>query len=105
MIVVFTEYVLPDGRKRPKNIRVTSDLEIQSQYKKILNKGYYFDYEILTTGIESITCENSEESIGHELVLPPRTIQAAVVDLIQKSYGFLLNHENQEDLKDITITP
>ena len=105
MIVVFTEYVLPNGRQRPKNIRVVSKDNIAMQYKMLLNEGYHFDYEILQTGIESITCEKDEDCVGHELVFPPRTIQRAVVDLIYESYVKVLHQVNQASIADVNITP
>lgn len=57
--IPFTQYLLPDGRKRPVEIEVADDVgEIA---RGLINQGLLFECEVLTTGHVSLTITDPED--------------------------------------------
>jgi len=82
--VYFTQYLLPDGRKRPMYINV--DHETGSKANQLIGAGCHFDVEILSTGMISLTCECDEDMIGIQLSKNDPEIVDKTVLLINESY-------------------
>ncbi len=81
-VITFTEYVLPNGRKRP--MQIERPVEITDLAESIQRKGYRFEIELLRTGHVSMTVENNsdEQPLAHKLVpngsKVPETVDALV---------------------------
>jgi hypothetical protein len=69
MSIPFTQYLMPDGRKREATFE--SDEETEKIASKLIKRGYWFDVEVLSTGLISMTCETlvdgDPEPIAHEI--------------------------------------
>ena len=55
MSIPFTEYVLPNGEKRPLNMPAEDSVEAIA--KDLISNGAKFEIEVLRTGEVSMTCE------------------------------------------------
>lgn len=62
MSIPFTQYLMPDGRKKLAAIEM--EAEVEAKAKTLLEKGCHFDIEVLNTGMISMTCEKGEELIS-----------------------------------------
>jgi len=82
--VPFTQYVLPDGRKKHEFIDVDPDLAKKAW--ALIDNGYYFEAEILTTGIVRFTCCFDDEDIAIELSKNGPDVIVAVAKLIETAY-------------------
>ena len=91
-VVPFTEYVLPNGRKRPHPIVIEDEHGYyQAKVDAILKKGLVFEMEVLNTGVMSITVEDPTDidgmtTCGHELVFIASALVSVVMDLIDAAY-------------------
>lgn len=78
-LVHFTQYLLPDGRKRDVAIEVTPELHALAQI--VTANGIRFECEILTTGQVSITAADPERGDISVRVVPNGP---AVVDAVNE---------------------
>lgn len=79
--ITFTEFVLPNGERRPKDVRAPD--EIATQLKELQAMGFCFEIETLTTGVVSVevrrvTKDASEEVLGHQLFPSPGSADLGV---------------------------
>jgi hypothetical protein len=86
MNILFTQYLRPDGKRRPMYVTCPPDLE--EQVVELLERGVYFDIEELRTGVVSMTAEDEtvEDSgpLAHELCKnDPVAVPAAVRRLLE----------------------
>ena len=57
--IPFTQYLRPDGRKRPVIFTVAGDTAVKAD--KVLRRGWRFEAEVLVTGEVSLTVEDDED--------------------------------------------
>lgn len=57
--IPFTQYVLPDGRRRQTSIEVAAD--VAEKAGSIISRGLRFECEVLSTGHVSLTIFDPEE--------------------------------------------
>jgi hypothetical protein len=62
MSIPFTQYLLPNGRPVSNSIDMPEDVEKKAA--ALIQAGYHFDIEVLTTGLVSMTCEDEEDVIS-----------------------------------------
>lgn len=85
-LIPFTQYLLPDGR--PVQIQYEcDDDEVFRKATELLQNGYCFEAEILTTGIVSFTCERGDDLIGIELSQNGPEVVEKVNKLINEAHG------------------
>ena len=84
MAIPFTQYLQPNGAKRA--VVVDADADTEAKAKILLDRGYHFDIEILTTGIVSLTCEDDDDVISIELCENGPGITEAIQKLVQGAY-------------------
>lgn len=58
MTIPFTQYVLPDGRKREGGFDRSADVEAMAT--TLLAEGVHFDAEVLSNGTVSLTAEKDD---------------------------------------------
>lgn len=83
-MIEFTQYLLPNGRKVPTQIARAPEIEAKAAELKAI--GLFFEAEILTTGHVSLTIENDEEPIAHEVIPNGPEVPVAVDRLINNAY-------------------
>ena len=83
--IEFTQYLLPDGRKRTVYFEATED--IQKKADVLIAQGCHFDAEILRNGVVSLTCEKRDEILSIELSENGPPIVEAVKSLIENAYS------------------
>ena len=64
-MIPFTQYVAPRGRKRAMDIERPARIEAVAD--TIARMGYSFDAEVLSTGEVSLSIENEDHVIAHEI--------------------------------------
>jgi len=79
-MIEFTQYLLPDGRK--KDIFIERPPEIEVIAKKLIEAGCHFDAEILSTGVISFTCEKEDDVLSIELCENGPAVLTAIDKLI-----------------------
>ncbi len=90
MSIEFTEFMLPNGKRRPVNIDRPD--QIEDKARKIVEAGYVFECEVLRTGMISLTVADPHEDRDVEIVLVPNGPQVPVgVDtLVERAYTRIL---------------
>lgn len=94
MNIPFTQYLMPDGRKRPVTWEATShEQEIKAQ--ALLDAKAYFECEMLQTRDISLTCEiedNDGETVtlAHELCPNDEAVVKAVERLVERAHEALI---------------
>lgn len=58
MTIPFTQYVLPDGRRREGGFDRPEPIEAMARY--LLMEGVHFDAEVLSNGTVSLTAEHDD---------------------------------------------
>ena len=81
--IPFTQYLLPDGRKRQTEMFVPEALH--SKAMKIIDAGYVFESEILTNGTVSLTIADPsiEEDVEIQLCENGPKVKEAIAALIE----------------------
>ncbi len=87
--IPFTQYLMPDGRKRPMFFDTTP--ELYADAKQVIDKGYRFEAEILSTGEVSLTVYDpwEEEDIAIELCFNGPGIDYAVAKLVKNALDII----------------
>ena len=62
MAIPFTQYILPDGRKKAILIDMPDDIERMAT--ELIDDGCHFDAEVLMTGVVSFTCERDDDMLS-----------------------------------------
>jgi hypothetical protein len=81
--IPFTQYMLPNGRKVDVSIERPSD--IAAAAADIINRGYRFECEMLTTGDVSLTIADDDGDLDIEVVPNGKDVPAAVDRLILRN--------------------
>ena len=91
--IPFTQYLRPDGRKRRVFFDVLGDVAEQS--KAIIDRGWLFEVEELTTGEVSLTVfdPESQVNVSIEVVRNGPEVVSAIDRLVLISYNVLLEEE------------
>ncbi len=81
--IPFTQYILPDGRKVSTTIHCHANVEEKA--KQIIDRGFRFECEILTTGEVSLTITNDEDGdVAIKIVPNSPAVRSAVESLIKE---------------------
>lgn len=86
-MIEFTQYLRPDGKTRQVWIEVPR--KIQAKSDALINAGYHFNVEELSTGMVSMTCEqrSTENLISIRVCPNDKHVPENVWDLIKDSYS------------------
>lgn len=81
--IPFTQYLLPDGRKRETGIDRPDEVAAKAQ--RIIDAGHRFEAEVLTTGDVSLTIHNiaDEEDVAIKVVPNGPGVGEAVDELVK----------------------
>ena len=84
MDVPFTQYIRPSGRPVP--VRIDRPDDVAAKAQRIIDAGYRFETEVLTTGMVSFTIYSPavDEDMAIELVENGPEVPAAVDRLINE---------------------
>lgn len=81
-LIPFTEFVLPDGRKRELNWH-TKDRVIAAKANAIITSGFVFEIERLRNGVVSVTITHDEVGdIAHTLSHSDTTLTEKITAMI-----------------------
>jgi len=99
MLIPFTQYLRPNGRKTDANIQVgqaTGDMA-----KKLINAGAKFEVEELGTGLVSLECINTNVDeddymfcLSGQLVPNGPGMKEAVAELVLEAYKRMFGEED-----------
>jgi hypothetical protein len=65
MPIPFTQYLRPDGRKKP--VTISRPAEIEQMANDIINAGYWFECEELVNGVVSFTITDDDDDHAAEV--------------------------------------
>ena len=82
--IPFTQYMRPDGRR--VEISIERPEEICKKAEAIINAGYCFEIEVLTTGLVSMTISDDEADHDMEIVDNGPGVPVAVDRMINRFY-------------------
>lgn len=82
-MIPFTQYLLPNGRRRQINIDRPAPVEAEA--RKLIEAGVDFEVEILVTGVVSLTASYEEEDIAIELTRNGPEMDDAVDRLVKEA--------------------
>ncbi len=85
--IPFTQYLRPCGRK--KEISIERPTEVCEKAMEIINAGYSFEIEVLTTGRVNMTISNDEDDHDMEIVDNGFNVPVAVDRMINRFYKTL----------------
>lgn len=94
MSIIFTQYKLPDGAKSQVEINMAPNVEEVA--RALIERGCFFEIEILRTGEISMTCEKGDELISMELCQNN-------VEVIKAVEGLVKDAAEREGIKWIEI--
>ena len=83
--IPFTQYMRPDGRR--VEVSIERPEEICKKAEAIINAGYCFEIEVLTTGLVSMTISDDEADHDMEIVDNGPGVPVAVDRMINRFYG------------------
>jgi len=85
-MIEFTEFVLPNGRQRPKTFRRSE--EVERAASQLVAAGHRLEMEVLRTGQTSLTVEDGEgdETLAIVLVKAGGDVGAAVDRVVLKAF-------------------
>lgn len=97
MTVPFTQYLLPNGRKKEGGFDRPEPIEAMARY--LLMEGVHFDAEVLSTGALSLTAEHDdldEPVLAIKLVFnqTPEKVAEAVDALVTDALRMLASVKN-----------
>ncbi|NIN00508.1 MAG: hypothetical protein GTO24_21220 [candidate division Zixibacteria bacterium] len=84
MAIQFTQFLLPDGRRRTVEIDMSE--EVEAKAKTIVGQGYSFEIEILTTGLVHMDCNNGEDVLSNAICENGPEIIECVEKIVNESY-------------------
>lgn len=88
MAVSFTQYLLPDGRKKIITLSVADDVDALA--RKLIDKGYHFEIEILTTGQVAASVGDNDGDYVHDIGFNDNTVQQRMETMIRRAAEKLL---------------
>lgn len=95
-MIPFTQYLLPDGKKRLIWINVSAGVGMKAA-ELIKSKGCHFDAEVLTTGEVSFTCEKDDDLVSIQICSNNSQVAEAVKRLIEDASDKLLLKERERN--------
>lgn len=92
--IPFTQYLLPDGRKRPVTWECTSH-EQEVKARALLDAKARFECEMLQTGQVSLTVEitdneGEDQTLAHEICANDPQVVEAVARLVERAHDALI---------------
>lgn len=93
--IPFTQYLLPDGRKRPVRWECTSH-EQEVKARALLDAKARFECEMLQTGQVSLTVEmtdneGEDQTLAHEICENNPEVIEAVARLVERAHENFIN--------------
>lgn len=89
MSIPFTQFVLPDGRRR--RVFIDRPEHIEEAAEAIMAQGYRFEIEVLTTGHVSMTVTDDDGDLCVEVVPNDHRVSPAVDRLVEQARAMLLS--------------
>lgn len=89
--MIFTQFLLPNGRK--KQIEIIRSEEIENKAKKITDKGFNFEIELLRNGMVHMDCCNIQEAISSHLCKNDEQIPETVDKIVNKAFDVLFGKQ------------
>lgn len=86
-MIPFTQYLLPNGRRR--QISIDRPAPVEAAARKLIEAGVDFEAEILITGVVSLTASYEEEDIAIELAQNGPEMLDAVDRLVEEAASIL----------------
>ena len=90
MIINFTQYVLPNGARRPLEIDTDKNPLWTDEYEKmaqhLVDSHCVFEVEILTTGQIHMDCQYGDEVLNSQICGNDSSVYDALIRLVKKSY-------------------
>lgn len=86
-LIPFTQYLRPHGKKTL--ITIDRPQSVYDKAMKIIEAGYVFEAEVLTTGMVSLTIGGKHTDVCMELVMNNEAVPAAVDKMIN-GFNFTL---------------
>ena len=83
--IPFTQYLLPDGRK--KEIEIERPKDIYKKAMSIIEAGYWFEIEVLSTGHINMTISDDEDDYDMEIAINALGVSLAVDKMINHFYN------------------
>jgi len=80
--IPFTQYLRPHGRAVP--VSIDRPDEVSSLAQRIIDRGFRFEVEHLTTGHASLTIAGPDDDEDIELVMNGPSVPAAVDNLVKR---------------------
>ena len=87
MSIPFTQYLRPNGRKRPVDIERSPEIEAIAQ--RFIESGGKYECEELSTGHASLTAVKYGDDVAIELTMNGPSVPDAVDRLVKKSEEFI----------------
>ena len=88
MSILFTQYLMPHGRKSPQSI--DRPAEVEEKAHAVIDGGGAFEMEMLNVhpGLPnvSITCAYEDEDIAHELAVNGPAVLVAIDSVIDQAH-------------------
>lgn len=84
MTIPFTQYLRPDGRKRP--VTINRSLDIEDKAAQVMKLGYAFEIEELITGQVSMTVTSSEGDLIIKICDNDPSVLHTVDTLVSDAY-------------------
>lgn len=88
-VIPFTQYLLPDGRAKVVDMKVDQPSTARMASEILMEKGYRFEFEILRTGVVSVTCANTLQEMDIAIDLcanDPVAIKRSVGKVVAEAY-------------------
>ncbi len=82
MAVKFTQYILPDGTKKP--VEIDLGPEIETLANDIIQAGFVFEIEILSNGMVSATISDDEADHAHSITPNGPQVPEGIISMIRK---------------------
>lgn len=88
-MIPFTQYLMPDGRKRQES--TVRPPEIEKMAHSVIAKGYKFEIEVLNNGYVNMEVVGGEEdkAIAHEITVNGPEVIAGVDKLVTDAFKVL----------------
>ncbi len=90
--IPFTQYLMPDGRKR--DVSISRPKEIYDKALDIIDAGYRFEAEVLTTGQVSLTITGRDEDVDIEVVENGPKVPLAVDNMVNRFWEAVKGDKN-----------
>lgn len=93
--MLFTQYLLPNGEKRPMNTERSADIEAKAA--ELVRRGCFFEIEILRTGLVNMDCQLGGDFIHGELCENGPQVPETVDKLVTTAYAIVVEGKKEEE--------